>query len=29
MKNALDGHAGEVRVGGRSITKLRYADDVV
>ena len=29
MRNALDGNEGEVKVGGRSITKLRYADDVV
>ena len=29
MKNALDGFVGSVKVGGRTISNLRYADDVV
>ena len=29
MRNALDGFVGSVKVGGRTISNLRYADDVV
>ena len=29
MRNALEGFEGTVKIGGRSITNLRYADDVV
>ena len=29
MRNALDGFVGSIKVGGRAISNLRYADDVV
>ena len=29
MKNALDGFVSSVEVGGRTVSSLRYADDVV
>ena len=29
MRNALDGFVGSVKVGVRTISNLRYADDVV
>ena len=29
MREALEGHEGTVKVGGKAITNLRYADDVV
>ena len=29
MRNALDGFVGSVKVGGRTISNLSYADDVV
>ena len=28
MKNALEGHEGTVSIGGRTITNLRFADDI-
>ena len=28
MREALDGFEGSVKVGGRTVTNLRYADDV-
>ena len=29
MREALEGHEGTVKVEGKAITNLRYADDVV
>ena len=29
MRNALDGFVGSIKVGGKTISNLRYADDVV
>ena len=29
MRNALEGHIGDITIGGRTITNLRYADDIV
>ena len=29
MRNALEGYIGDITVGGRTITNLRYADDIV
>ena len=29
MKNALNGFVGSIKVGGRTISDLRYPDDVV
>ena len=29
MRNALDGSEGSIAVGGRKVTNLRYADDIV
>ena len=29
MRNALDGFEGSIAVGGRKVTNLRYADDIV
>ena len=29
MRNALEGYIGDITIGGRTITNLRYADDIV
>ena len=29
MRNALEGHIGDITIGGRTITNHRYADDIV
>jgi len=29
MRETLDGYTGGFRIGGRTVTKLRYADDIV